>query len=50
VLRRRAVIFLISDFLAAGYGSALARLARLHDVIGLQVADPLSASCRTWGW
>ena len=40
VLRRRAVIFLISDFLAAGYGSALARLARRHDVIGLQVADP----------
>jgi uncharacterized protein (DUF58 family) len=40
VLRRRAVIFVISDFLAAGYGSALARLARRHDVIGLQVADP----------
>jgi uncharacterized protein (DUF58 family) len=40
VLRRRAVIFLISDFLAAGYGSALARLARRHDVIGVQVADP----------
>ncbi len=40
VLRRRAVIFLLSDFLAAGYGPALARLGRRHDVIGVQVADP----------
>ena len=40
VLRRRAVIFLLSDFLAIGYSSALARLARRHDVIGVQVADP----------
>ena len=40
VLRRRAVIFLLSDFLAIGYGAALARLARRHDVIGVQVADP----------
>jgi uncharacterized protein (DUF58 family) len=40
VLRRRAVIFLLSDFLAGGYGPALARLARRHDVIGVQVADP----------
>ena len=40
VLRRRAVVFLLSDFLAAGYGPALARLARRHDVIGVQVADP----------
>jgi uncharacterized protein (DUF58 family) len=40
VLRRRAVIFVLSDFLAAGFGPALARLARRHDVIGVQVADP----------
>jgi uncharacterized protein (DUF58 family) len=40
VLRRRAVIFVLSDFLAAGYGPALARLARRHDVIGVQVTDP----------
>ena len=40
VLRRRAVIFLLSDFLAAGYAPALARLSRRHDVIGIQVADP----------
>ena len=40
MLRRRAVIFLLSDFLATGYDSALARLARRHDVIAVQVADP----------
>ena len=40
VLRRRAVIFVLSDFLAAGFGPALARLARRHDMIGLQVTDP----------
>ncbi|HKU60098.1 MAG TPA: DUF58 domain-containing protein [Gemmatimonadales bacterium] len=40
VLRRRAVVFLLSDFLAAGYAPALARLSRRHDVIGIQVADP----------
>jgi uncharacterized protein (DUF58 family) len=40
MLRRRAVIFLISDFLATGYESSLGRLARRHDVIGLQLIDP----------
>jgi uncharacterized protein (DUF58 family) len=39
-LRRRAVIFLVSDFLTAGYESALARLARRHDLIAIQVVDP----------
>ena len=39
VLRRRAVIFVLSDFLAAGFGPDLARLARRHDVIGVQVTD-----------
>ncbi|MBA3316736.1 MAG: DUF58 domain-containing protein [Gemmatimonadales bacterium] len=40
MLRRRAVIFLLSDFLATGYESPLARLARRHDVIAIQVVDP----------
>jgi uncharacterized protein (DUF58 family) len=40
VLRRRAVIFLVSDFLTSGYQSALERLARRHDVIALQLYDP----------
>ncbi len=40
MLRRRAVIFLISDFLGTGYESPLGRLARRHDVIALQLIDP----------
>jgi uncharacterized protein (DUF58 family) len=39
VLRRRAVIFLVSDFITTGYQPALDRIARRHDVIGLQLYD-----------
>jgi uncharacterized protein (DUF58 family) len=39
-LRRRAVIFLLSDFLASGYEGTLARLARRHDLVALQLVDP----------
>jgi uncharacterized protein (DUF58 family) len=39
-LRRRAVIFLASDFLATGYEPALARLARRHDLVAIQIVDP----------
>jgi uncharacterized protein (DUF58 family) len=40
MLHRRAVVFLISDFLGAGYEAPLGRLARRHDVIALQLIDP----------
>ena len=40
MIRRRAVIFLVSDFLSAGYEPPLARLARRHDLIAIQVTDP----------
>ena len=40
MLRRRAVVFLISDFLGTGYESPLGRLSRRHDVIALQLIDP----------
>jgi uncharacterized protein (DUF58 family) len=39
-LRRRAVIFVLSDFMASGYETVLARLSRRHDVVGLQLVDP----------
>ena len=39
-LRRRAVIFVLSDFLATGHDAVLGRLARRHDVVGLQLVDP----------
>lgn len=40
VLRRRSVLFVVSDFMASGYRSALGRLARKHDVIAVQLVDP----------
>ena len=40
VLRRRSVLFVVSDFIATGYQSALGRLARKHDVIAVQLCDP----------
>ena len=39
-LRRRAVIFVVSDFLAMDYEATLARLARRHDVVALHLVDP----------
>jgi uncharacterized protein (DUF58 family) len=39
-LHRRAVIFLVSDFLATSYEPALARLARRHDLVAIQIVDP----------
>ncbi len=41
VLRRRSVVFVISDFLDAGYESALQVLARRHHVVALTLVDPL---------
>lgn len=38
-LRRRAVIFVVSDFLTAGYEPSLARLARRHDLVAIQLVD-----------
>jgi hypothetical protein len=39
ILRRRAVIFVASDFLAGGYLSPFESLARRHDVVALQLYD-----------
>jgi uncharacterized protein (DUF58 family) len=39
-LARRAVIFLISDFLDTGYERALNIVNRKHDVIAVNIADP----------
>jgi uncharacterized protein (DUF58 family) len=40
LLRRRSVLFLVSDFLADGWRPALGRLARRHDVIAVHLVDP----------
>jgi uncharacterized protein (DUF58 family) len=40
VLRRRAIIFLLSDFLDTGYEKALRRTGRRHDLIAVRLSDP----------
>jgi len=40
ILRRRTVVFIVSDFLTSGFEESLARAARRHDVIPLQLVDP----------
>ena len=42
VIRRRSLVILVSDFwVAAGWEQALRRLAHRHDVLCIQVIDPL---------
>jgi uncharacterized protein (DUF58 family) len=41
VLHRKAVVFVISDFLYNGFEQALAVVSRRHDVIAIAVEDPM---------
>lgn len=43
-LRRRSVLFLISDFLATPYTAALKAAACRHDLIVIEIADPKDAA------
>ena len=40
VVRRHAVVFLVSDFLATGYESRLAVANRRYDLIAVEISDP----------
>ncbi len=40
VVRRHAVVFLVSDFLASGYESRLAIANRRYDLIAVEISDP----------
>ncbi len=40
LLKQRAVVFVLSDFLAAGYEKAARTLNRRHDVVALPITDP----------
>ena len=40
-LKKRAVIFMLSDFLDEGYDTALALLKRKHDLVAIRTEDPL---------
>ena len=39
VISRRAVVFVVSDFLAAGHERALAVAARRHDLVAIRIGD-----------
>lgn len=41
VLRRRSIVFLVSDFVAADFRLALAAAARRHDVVAISIEDRL---------
>ncbi len=44
IARRRAVAFLVSDFLAEGWTQAIRVAARKHDVVPVVIADPMEES------
>ncbi|MFN0093871.1 MAG: DUF58 domain-containing protein [Dehalococcoidia bacterium] len=41
VQRRRATVFVVSDFLSSGYAKELRAAARRHDIIAVSVREPL---------
>jgi uncharacterized protein (DUF58 family) len=40
VIRRKAVVFLVSDFLSEGYEKALRVASKRHDVVAIPITDP----------
>jgi uncharacterized protein (DUF58 family) len=44
VQRRRAIVFLMSDFFATGYDAAFRRAAHKHDLIAVRTSDPRERS------
>src|SRR5262245_14492569 len=44
VLRRRAIVFLLSDFLDTDFDKALKRTGRRHDLVLVDIADPREES------
>ncbi len=49
LLKRKAVVFLVSDFLTEGYETALRLAARRHDLIALNIHDPLESELPNLG-
>ncbi|MBE7518707.1 MAG: DUF58 domain-containing protein [Thermoflexaceae bacterium] len=41
VQKRRATVFLVSDFLSTGYSASIRSAARRHDLIGIRVREPI---------
>ena len=44
LLKQRSVVFVLSDFLAAGYEKPLKILRRRHDVVAMPITDPLETA------
>jgi uncharacterized protein (DUF58 family) len=40
VTRRRAVVFLVSDFMSAGFSHPLSVVGRRHDLVAIRMSDP----------
>ncbi|MGE5558715.1 MAG: DUF58 domain-containing protein [Bacillota bacterium] len=40
VTNKRSIVFLISDFLDAGYESSMRRLSKRHDLVAVRITDP----------
>ncbi|RQO29754.1 DUF58 domain-containing protein [Taibaiella sp. KBW10] len=49
VCRKKAISFLISDFIADAYDQPLKLAARRHDLVGLQIYDPLDVEMPSVG-
>lgn len=51
ILKRRSIIFLVSDFMAdpGSYRQAMAITNRRHDLVAVELADPLEASIKNVG-
>lgn len=50
VVKRRAVVFLVSDFMDEGYDKALKTAAKRHDLIAVVVTDPREETLPAVGW
>jgi len=49
VIKKRSIIFLISDFQDTGYADALKHLRNKHDVIAIKVSDPAETNIPAMG-
>ena len=49
VLPRRAILFLISDFLDSGYLNALSSANRKHDIVAVRIVDPRESTVESSG-
>ncbi len=50
VLKKRSIVFLLSDFFDTGYADALRVAARTHDLVGIAITDTGERSLSPLGW